>query len=153
MEIHIHTPIVASNTIKVEVLGLAIMLDGEVKWVDTEIFDERKSRVSYYGDPVENLYNNPKKIDKIKSKLKEKGDRRFGSRITFAKRVAELDMSKLYDGKGKITAIRGSFVEVEEMGGQNRRGYVYYGTASPAYQGMENFAVDPDHALFWEKEI
>lgn len=136
-------PVEGNGTVKLEILGLAIEKDGQLKWVDTDILNARSSGFSYYAVPYTNLYNTPEKIKKVKAKLK-KNDTHHGYGVFFAKRTVEINMDKVYEGRGRITGISALALKIEEISGKETHGHMYYSLAEPAYLGMEEFKLGLD---------
>ncbi len=125
------------NIAEIRVLGVGIFNHLEdVKFVDIDIFDKRKKKVYYYGDPCENLHDNKVALEKVKNKLKVM-NKRFNKNIALVERIVKIDTSMLYDGEGgKIDRVSRDRVYISSND-DKKSGYLYITSRNKAIIDIE----------------
>lgn len=112
----------------VRALGVALEdKEGNICYfVDSEIFDKRKSKKSIYDKPYTNLHNNQIELSKIKKKLKTQNTLKDYS-IVLAEYVVSIDLSLIYKNEGlaQIDSVQGNLVNISLIGG-TKKGYQYF---------------------------
>ena len=107
-------------------LGIAFKEEnGDLKFVDKDIFDRRKLRIGFLDSPYKNLLNHEKEFKQIQTKIKKMPER-FNGKIVFVVQTVEFDTKKLYNGKGcNIDKVEGNKVNISSLD-KTKRGYQYY---------------------------
>lgn len=113
---------------EVRALGVALEdKEGNICYfVDSEIFDKRKSKKSIYDKPYLNLHNNQTELNKIIKKLKTQNTLKDYN-IVLAEYVVDIDLSLIYkdEGLAQIDSVQGNLVNISLIGG-NKMGYQYF---------------------------
>mgnify|MGYP003446982798 CR=1 FL=1 len=102
---------------EVRALGIALKdKEGDIcSFVNSEIFDKRKSKKSIYDKPYTNLHNNQIELSKVKKKLKIQNTFNDNS-IVLAEYVVSIDLSLIYkdEGLAQIDSVQGNLVNNSE---------------------------------------
>ena len=113
---------------EVRALGIALedKEDNICFFVNSEIFDKRKSKKSVYKEPYTNLHNNQIELNKITKKLKTQNTFKDYN-IVLAEYVVTIDLSLIYKNEGlaQIDSVQGNSVNISLIGG-NKMGYQYF---------------------------
>ena len=113
---------------EVRALGIALKdKEGDIcSFVNSEIFDKRKSKKSIYDKPYTNLHNNQIELNKVKKKLKIQNTFNDNS-IVLAEYVVSIDLSLIYkdEGLAQIDSVQGNLVNISLIGG-TKKGYQYF---------------------------
>src|SRR5574344_92601 len=113
---------------EVRALGIALKdKEGDIcSFVNSEIFDKRKSKKSIYDKLYTNLHNNQIELSKVKKKLKIQNTFNDNS-IVLAEYVVSIDLSLIYkdEGLAQIDSVQGNLVNISLIGG-TKKGYQYF---------------------------
>ena len=113
---------------EVRALGIALKdKEGDIcSFVNSEIFDKRKSKKYIYDKPYTNLHNNQIELSKVKKKLKIQNTFNDNS-IVLAEYVVSIDLSLIYkdEGLAQIDSVQGNLVNISLIGG-TKKGYQYF---------------------------
>ncbi len=134
------------NLQEVKILALAVLKDEVMHYVDTEVFDKRRSSFKYYSSPTSNLHNSYNKsfFKRIKDKL-SKMNKKAGYDIKLMELIVTIDLNSIYENEtATIKKVNSNYIEVES-GTTNRYGHLYIPTTTnytKTYKGVENIRIE-----------